>query len=58
MKVRGELAELLVRTDPTLCTKYVTIKNNQQVLYVELLNALYELIKVPLLFFQKFVKIY
>ena len=37
MKLRGELAELLVRTAPELYRKFVLNKNGKLVIYVELL---------------------
>ena len=57
MRLRGKLAELLVKVAPKIYTKYVTVnKNGQTVLYVKLLNALYGIMKAALLYYQRFVK--
>ena len=56
MKLRGELAELLVRTAPELYRKYITDENGKPVLYVELLKALYGCLQSALLFYKKLVK--
>ena len=56
MKMRGKLAELLMKTEPTLYRKYVTTENGQPVLYVELLKALYGMLKSALLFYRQLVK--
>ena len=53
MKLRGELAELLVTTSPQLYRKYVIDENGKSVLYVELLKALYGTLKASLLFYKK-----
>ena len=36
MKMNGSLAELMVKTDPKINRKYVTIKKGRQVLYLHL----------------------
>ena len=41
MKLKGELAELLIKTAPEIYRKYVVDKNGNTVLYVQLLKALY-----------------
>ena len=41
MKLRGDLAELLVTTSPQLYRKYISDEKDKSVLYVELLKALY-----------------
>ena len=57
MRMRGKLAELLVKVAPKIYTKYVTINSKgETVLYVKLLNALYGIMKAALLYYQKFVK--
>jgi hypothetical protein len=56
MKLRGKLAEYLVRTDPSLYRKYVTIENGKPVLYVELLRALYGMLISALLFYKQLVE--
>jgi Reverse transcriptase (RNA-dependent DNA polymerase) len=57
MRLRGKLAELMVKVAPEIYRKYVIInKKGEQVLYVRLLNALYGLLKASLLFYKKLVK--
>jgi Reverse transcriptase (RNA-dependent DNA polymerase) len=57
MRLRGKLAELLVKVAPKIYTKYVIInKKGETVLYVKLLNALYGIMKAALLYYQKFVE--
>ena len=57
MRLRGKLAELLVKVAPEIYTKYITInKKGETVLYVKLLNALYGIMKAALLFYKRFVK--
>ena len=57
MRMRGKLAELLVKVAPNIYTKYVTVNaKGETVLYVQLLNALYGIMKAALLFYLRFVK--
>ena len=57
MALRGELCELMVRTDPKLYRKYVTTtKNGTPLLYVQLTKALYGLMRSALLFYRKLRK--
>ena len=56
MKLRGKLAELLVKTDPSLYRKYIIMENGQEVLYVELLRALYGMLMSALLFYKQLVR--
>jgi hypothetical protein len=53
MKLRGKTAELLVRTAPELCGKYITIENGKPALYVELLRAFHGMLMVALLFYKE-----
>ena len=46
MKLSGELAELLVTILPKLYRKYIRIEKGKKVLYVELLKALYDTLKI------------
>jgi hypothetical protein len=56
MRLRGKLAELMVKVAPEIYTKYVIINSKgETVLYVRLLNALYGLMKAALLYYQRFV---
>jgi len=48
MKMNGWLAELMVKTDPKLYRKYVTIEKGRQVLYLRLQKALYGMMKSAL----------
>jgi hypothetical protein len=56
MKMNGSLAELMVKTDPKICRKYVTIEKGRQVLYLRLQKALYGMMKSALLFYKKLIK--
>mgnify|MGYP000055058244 CR=1 FL=1 len=56
MRLRGKLAELMVKVAPEIYTKYVIINSKgEKVLYVRLLNALYGIMKAALLYYQRFV---
>jgi hypothetical protein len=52
MKMEGRMAELLVRLDPKLYRKYVTMEKGKTVLYVELKKVLYSTLKAVLLFWK------
>ena len=41
MKMNGLLAELMLKTDPKIYRKHVTIEKGRQVLYLRLQKALY-----------------
>jgi hypothetical protein len=57
MRLRGKLAELMVKVAPKIYFKYVIInRKGEKVLYVRLLNALYGIMKAALLYYQRFVK--
>jgi hypothetical protein len=56
MKMNGSLAELMVKTDPKIYQKYVTIEKGRQVLYLRLQKALYGMMKSALLFYRKLIK--
>ena len=52
MLLRGRLAELMVKVDPSLYRKYVTTsKKGVPMLYVKLIKALYRLLSSALLFY-------
>ena len=53
MKLKGELAELLVTTAPQLYRQCVLNEQGKPVLYAELLKALYGTLKTALLFYKK-----
>ena len=53
----GRLANLLIKVAPNVYKEFVTInKKGETVLYVHILNAVYRIIKLVLLYYQKFVK--
>ncbi len=56
MTMNGSLAKLMVKTDPKIYRKYETIKKGRQVLYLQLQNALYGMMKSALLFYRKLIK--
>jgi hypothetical protein len=56
MKMNGLLAELMVKMDPKIHRKYVTIEKGRQVLYLCLKKALYGMMKSALLFYRKLIK--
>jgi len=56
MLLRGKLAEMMVKIDPSLYRKYVFMgKGQQPMLYVKLNKALYGLLRSALLFYKKLV---
>ena len=52
VKFEGEIAEMLVKMNPSMYRKYVKDENGKSVLYVELLKALYGTMKAALLFWK------
>eukprot|EP00957_Ditylum_brightwellii_P035080 2659827-Ditylum_brightwellii.AAC.1 len=52
MKVKGTMAELLVKLDPKMYLKYVVKEKGKSVIYVELQKALYSTLQVSLLFWK------
>ena len=53
MHLEGTLAELLTKCDPKLYRQYVVTENNNPVLYVELIKALYGTLRAALIFWRK-----
>jgi hypothetical protein len=53
MKLEGKMAELLVRIDPKLYRKYIRIEKGRQVLYVQLMKALYGTLTAAFLFWKR-----
>ena len=53
MKITGKLVEMLVELDPHTYKDYVKIVNGVKVLHVEMLKALYGMLKASLLFYKK-----
>ena len=57
MRLRGKLAELMVKVAPEIYSKYVIINSKgETMLYFRLLNVLYGIIKGALLYYKRFVK--
>ena len=56
LRLRGKLADLLIKTALEICRKHITInRKGETLLYVRALNAIYSIMKAALLFYQKFV---
>ena len=54
MLLRGRLAEMMARIDPSLYRKYVTYSaKGTPMLYVRLSKALYGMLKAALLFYKR-----
>ena len=54
MLLRGKLAEMMVRIDPSMHREYVTYsKNGVPILYVRLSKALYGMLRAALLFYKR-----
>ena len=54
MLLRGKLAEMMVRIDPSMYREYVTYsKNGVPMLYVRLSKALYGMLRAALLFYKR-----
>jgi hypothetical protein len=52
VKFEGKIAKMLVRMDPQLYQKYIKDEHGKPVLYVELLKALYGMLRAALLFWK------
>ena len=56
LRLRGKLADLLIKTAPEMYRKHTTInRKGETVLYVRALNEIYGIMKAALLFYQNFV---
>ena len=56
MRLHGKLTELMVEVAPKIYSKYVSVDSKGElVLYVHLLNVLYGIMKVALLYYEHFV---
>ena len=56
LRLRGKLAELMVKVAPEIYSKYVIINNKgETVLYLRMLNAIYGILKAALLYYKRFV---
>ena len=56
MKIKGKLVKLQIKTDHTLHNKFVTMDKGKNVLYDDILKALYKLLKSYLLLYKKNAK--
>ena len=56
MKVRGKLVEWLVKLDPLRYQDKIVYKKGKQVLYLEVLKAIYGMLIASLLWYRKFRK--
>ena len=54
MKIRGKLLEMLLEISPETYKDYVVYEKGQKVLYVQMLKALYGMMKASLLYYNKF----
>ena len=53
MRLDGKMAEIMVRIDPDLYSKFVVEERGKKVIYVELKKALYGTLRAALLFWQR-----
>jgi hypothetical protein len=56
MKITGVLVNMLVKLNPELYGPYVVYEKNRKVLYVQVLRAIYGMLKAALLWYKKFRK--
>jgi hypothetical protein len=56
MKIRGQLAELLMEIVPETYEPYIVYEANKPVLYVRMLKALYGMLIASILYYKKFCK--
>ena len=56
MKIRGELANILVQTCPKLYKRYLVTEGGSPVIYLEIEKALYGMLESSLLFYKKLSK--
>ena len=57
LRLRGKLAELMVKVAPQIYRKHVIInRKGEMVLYVRILNAIYGIMKAALLFYQQLLR--
>ena len=56
LRLRGKLADLLIKTAPEIYRKHITInRKGETALYARALNEIYGIMKATLIFYQKFV---
>jgi Reverse transcriptase (RNA-dependent DNA polymerase) len=56
MKIKGQLAEMLVKIEPEVYENYLIEEDNEKVIYVQVLKALYGMLQASLLFYKKLRK--
>ena len=56
MKIRGELAKILVELSPETYERFLCYENGKPILHVKVLRALYGMIQSSLLCYKKFVR--
>jgi hypothetical protein len=56
MKIKGPLAEMLVKIEPEVYGEFLIEEDNQKVIYVQVLKALYGMLQASLLFYKKLRK--
>ena len=56
VRFTGEMVKMLLQTDKEMYEDYIVMKRGEQVMYVELLKALYGTLRVARLFWQKLSK--
>ena len=56
MKIKGPLAEMLVKIEPEVYENYVLEEGNEKVIYVQVLKALYGMLQASLMFYKKLRK--
>ena len=54
MKIRGVLVDLLVRVAPEIYGPFVVLEKGKRVLYLEVMKALYGMLRAALLWYKKF----
>ena len=54
MKISGALVDMVLQIDPIGYTDYVVKERGQQVIYVEVLRALYSMLESALIWYQRF----
>ena len=53
MRIRGKVADILLKLHPETYKDYVIYENGITTIYVEILKALYGLIEAPLLWYRR-----
>ena len=56
MKIRGALVDMLLEIAPELYTDFVVYERGQKLLYVQMLKALYGMMKASIFYYNKFRK--